>query len=1372
MNDHVPERADVAPPPVCWAEVRLLDQYRRTGVLPALEVVIETYPLPELESVLRTYFALRSEATEQPDPTHGHGVPYGQRYRIVKELGRGGQGCVFLAHDSHVADRLVALKVLTGVRLPLESARARFERESALLGRIDHPGICSIHDAGAEEGCTWIAMQYLEGETLERRLEREREHPRPHDPSHLAEVERLLEETARALHVAHEAGVLHRDIKPGNVMITPAGRPVILDFGLARESEPGANPLTLTGDVLGTPWYMAPEQTLGLPTDRRSDVWSLGVVLFECLTLRLPFTGPTREAIFQAIRSEGPGWNAAVLPRDLRVVLETALAKEPGRRYRTCLDLAEDLRRIRSHEPIRARPASIPVRVVRWIRRNPVASALITCLSILLPVVLAMYLRSEKALARFHLLSGTVSIAEARTDEAGTWPPVPERVPAMVRWLREYGEPIDAEVMKLTLALEVLGAGPWTRSETCLREAVRRRLDDFEPYTRREVALVRERLRWAQTIEQASILDHASAWHEAIAAIAASDGVGASGLYRGLRLSPQLGLVPLGMDPKSRLWEFVHLRSGTPGRESPVRDPRSGELAITPYTGMVLVLLPGGTFWLGSGNDPGKHNFDPSSKAEERPLCEVPLEPFFLAKHEMTQGQWQRLGGSDAAHFTPGTRLAQVHTITLAHPIENVPQLDALRLLTREGLVLPTEAQWEYACRAGTETPWSTGFAVGSLQDHANLADEFAGLYPMGWKTESDVNDQFIAHAPVGSFAANPFGLHDMHGNVGEWCVDLCLEPREGWDFEQPIRPVDGLRTGGTRVVARGGSYADSAADVRSAARRIEPDRRRVGIRPAIPLTSRIAVELRASAPRFSPPLTVRGRILAPDGSPAIGASVCVTWHGATVDTGVDGAFELRNVPASSGLVVMARWRQPGGTTLHACVRTAPTAPALVDVGTVLLRATDPDRGWRRRGFDRGGAARYPWPSRPNGGRLELLWQTTARNALILTADLDGDGTLDLVSSDGASLSAYEADGRVRWKVPTQADLSYTADIDGDARPEIVTVYRNEAEHLKADIHDAAGRLVRTLDRGPSGWDSHMVVLDHVGDYLIAGYRAGYSLRPRGVGLLECSTGREVAYLATGAGGTGELFALGDLDRDGNLEIAMPWTTPNNGVVAGETDDRSVFAVVAEILVAGTPRIRTRFAIQPRQWVESTHAVGRLTACMAELQPGAPPVLVFLQGQGADGDRSRVFLVTVDGALTASAPLFRTGVILLATVVDDRDGDGVRELVLSPYAESQEGLVVLSGASLSTLASGPGLGRVLGAGDLDGKGRDEIVVHDHGTGRLQVLDASLTETDSFFVGPHEPFSRFNHFLLSDLTGDGIAELVVGAQNGMFVLTTR
>ncbi|MFQ5506290.1 MAG: formylglycine-generating enzyme family protein, partial [Planctomycetota bacterium] len=355
------------------------------------------------------------------------------------------------------------------------------------------------------------------------------------------------------------------------------------------------------------------------------------------------------------------------------------------------------------------------------------------------------------------------------------------------------------------------------------------------------LADMRRRLGLARTLRRRSLEEPAAraAWEEAIARIKAGDGVTASKLYRHLELTPQVGLVPIGMDPDSKLWEFAQLLSG----ERAKRDPHSGKLLLNERTGIVLVLLPPGHFWMGAQNmDPSEPNYDPEAEPDEADergnAVEVELDMFFLSKHEMTQGQWERIANANPSTQRPDERRFATRdgtkAVTLLHPVENVDWSACKEMLRRLDLELPTEAQWEYAARAGTDSFWWTGSDKPELEEAANLADGFCQVNGghLSWRYDEELNDGFVVHAPVGSLGPNGFGLHDVLGNVWEWCRD-----RYG-TLDTPRRPGDGLRHNpGARLrVFRGGSWYNPSVHARSANRaRSRPEGRFMysGVRPA-----------------------------------------------------------------------------------------------------------------------------------------------------------------------------------------------------------------------------------------------------------------------------------------------------------------------------------------------------------------------------------------------------------------------------------------------------------------------------------------------------------------------------------------------------------
>lgn len=351
-------------------------------------------------------------------------------YTILDELGRGGQGVVYLAEDTRLKRR-VALKVLevSGLSVP-EQQLERFRREAEAASKLDHPNICAILEAGQIDGVPYIAMRHIEGRTLAAMIEAAQQPdaagtdatPCSRDLIHaiLARIERV----ARALHTAHERGLIHRDIKPGNIMITPDGEPVVLDFGLARDELAGDLSLTHSGDLLGTPAYMSPEQLMGqrIPLDRRTDVYSLGATLYECLTLQRPFAAATRAELYQRIMTHEPSSAAShnrAVPADLRVVLETAMEKDRNRRYQTALAFAEDLRRVQQFEPILAKPTSRLLRLRRWTQRHPVHATAVAGLVVALAVAVVLLDRVSRTLAEVRVLAlTTASEKAAQTDQA------------------------------------------------------------------------------------------------------------------------------------------------------------------------------------------------------------------------------------------------------------------------------------------------------------------------------------------------------------------------------------------------------------------------------------------------------------------------------------------------------------------------------------------------------------------------------------------------------------------------------------------------------------------------------------------------------------------------------------------------------------------------------------------------------------------------------------------------------------------------------------------------------------------------------------------------------------------------------------------
>lgn len=924
----------------------------------------------------RLGLSLQRLAGDDPDPPTGQpvsgadpadyvdGIPRQLGpYRLIEEIGRGGQGRVFRAEDTRLG-RVVAVKVLQIRSTSDGSVLARFEREARIAARVGGEGICGVLDVGLEAHTPWIAMDFVEGETLSAIIGRTRperqaatsstpitigEGPRTEadtepDTSRAGEglqrrirrVMVLVEEIARILQRAHDAGVVHRDLKPGNVMIRPDGRPVILDFGLATSEDDQAG-LTMTGDVFGTPAYMAPEQiALGTAAAGPSaDVWALGVILHECLSGQRPFTGASRKAIFAAIeKSEAtPSLaNEPAIPRDLAVVAEAALRKDPGDRYLTAGALADDLRRILDHRPIAVRPVPRRIKMVRWIQRNRTlaASTAIVLLSLVAGLVAttSQARRAENALDDWARLAGGALYNElvakapdelfplrvGRRDHVESWRAEleelirarPGHVEAIDNLRRMSGritghddsaevEEYRDRVRRMTQLLQRrivrqeerinawnlcpapdirarMQEEPWNllrkyqAEYQALNSALNKKISPKAQWTLRtaaqqlqhdELVTLDQELEKAEhrasfwkpglrtavrvleildAFERSVQQDHRLSWASAI------ERVKVSPHYEGLELTAQDGLVPLGPDPVSGLEEFAQLETGS----IPVRR-EDGKLPILHDMAVIFVLLPGGRVEVGAWNaltrttEPGEGESRLARGAQAR-LLNLPPEmidfaPFFISKYELTKWQWitiageaagEQLGGRTYLSDTRGPinfrsrpegRFENVPD-DCARPARSIDWFDARHACRIFGWALPTEAQWEYACRGGTRTMWPWPGEREEHWRHANLVDYCIAFQSNSHRSSPTVRKWSDGHgfmSPVGSYEPNGYGLHDMIGNVAEWCLD----PYHGEAYGLPTRAGDGLRLlpESERVVVRGGSYMSEPESVGSTLR-------------------------------------------------------------------------------------------------------------------------------------------------------------------------------------------------------------------------------------------------------------------------------------------------------------------------------------------------------------------------------------------------------------------------------------------------------------------------------------------------------------------------------------------------------------------------
>jgi serine/threonine protein kinase/formylglycine-generating enzyme required for sulfatase activity len=736
-------------------------------------------------------------------------------YHILGVLGEGGMGIVYAAEQKEPIQRRVALKV---IKLGMNSSEvvARFEAERQALALMNHPGIARVYDAGmTTDGRPYFAMEHVPGIPLTSYCDRHK--------LGIKERLELFVQVCLAVEHAHHRGIIHRDLKPSNILVcTPDEAPVakIIDFGVAKAVNQRLTEKTIyteLGRAVGTPAYMSPEQAelTGEDVDHRSDIYSLGVLLYELLTGELPLDWDSLskvafDEILRRIREEDPPtpstrWSRLNIERttrlatlrrtnpstykgalrgDLDWITMKTIEKDRERRYSTAARLAEDIGNYLKNEPVLATPPNAYYRLRKYARRHrtEVKAVGVVVLALLLgllgttwfALVAQRNARLANARAEENLVLADLQRLHLYRAEAERLQPTSlENILAMEGWIQKAGELASGlESHRSRLAAPREKGASTGQAEEERREHLQSLVEGLQEFLDQDpgkgtVAKVKDRFEGTPGSE--TFKDR---WRKARASMGDRK---ECPLYGGRSIEIQPHLIPLGIDPDSGLWEFAHLGSGRLPDGAGVRDGSRIEKAA-----IVFVLLPGGRFRMGSP-DP-----EEGRQPEEGPVHEVSLSPFFISKYEVTQAQWTKVMGGNPSKFSDED-----------WPVESVSAAAIEEFCQRTGLCLPTEAQWEFACRAGTSGPYA---GTGNLDE-------------MGWYLDNSKGHT----QPIGRKKSNRYGLLDMHGNVWELCRDVWDPAFYGMPEASGQDPV--ATSGSDFRIRRGGSWRSFVDECRSATR-------------------------------------------------------------------------------------------------------------------------------------------------------------------------------------------------------------------------------------------------------------------------------------------------------------------------------------------------------------------------------------------------------------------------------------------------------------------------------------------------------------------------------------------------------------------------
>jgi serine/threonine protein kinase/formylglycine-generating enzyme required for sulfatase activity len=599
-------------------------------------------------------------------------------------------------------------------------------------------------------------------------------------------VARVGIQVADALAHAASQDVLHRDIKPSNLLLDDAGNVWVTDFGLAKAAG-DSDDLTHTGDVVGTLRYMAPERFSGR-ADVRSDVYALGLTLYELLTLRPAFEEADRNKLIKQVMHDEPArprkLNPAV-PRDLETVVLKAIARDPDRRYQSAGALADDLQRFLDGRPITARPVGRIERAVKWVRRNPVVTGAAVS------VVLALAVGTAVSYLKYLDAEQQKGIAEGKEQAA-------QREAAKAKRARDF-------LVSIFELSDANGQRGTMTARQILDDAARRIPKEFADQPELQAELLAEiEAIYAKMLANAPlamILELRGTVQLQSTRAPDQRAVAQVLLYSGDRLAlaadAQVQLVFLSDLHKERLKAAREATVGRKGCEpADAIDERADDVLMT------FVRLPKGTFYMGWDD----------TNTKKGKLTEI-KEDFEIAVHDVTQGQWQAVMGDNPSHFSRfGGGRREVKNISdeelKLFPVDSVTWNEAQEFIKKlnekeraRGFVyrLPTQTEWEYACRGGATTEDDCSYHFYFDKPTNDLSSEqanFDGRIPFGNAPKGKLLGR---PTRVGSYPPNKLGLCDMHGNVWQWCADL----------------------GGSGRVGRGGAWSRTGEECRAAHRMV-----------------------------------------------------------------------------------------------------------------------------------------------------------------------------------------------------------------------------------------------------------------------------------------------------------------------------------------------------------------------------------------------------------------------------------------------------------------------------------------------------------------------------------------------------------------------